>query len=129
MGNLDSQGGINGSTNSLNTKPVSKAGSKVKDTASKVEGTTSKVGGTAGNVEGAPTATPSVAGASSTASNVDASKAPNTAARDTSKPGQSAALAGGNHSASGAAAASLDAQDAKGANSAGTSGTASDSLN
>jgi hypothetical protein len=68
---------------------------------------------------------------------VDASKASSTAAQGTSKPDQSADLAGdaqqslaaGNHSASGAAAGSLDAQHAKGSTAAAATGTVSDSLN
>jgi hypothetical protein len=120
-GGLDSQGGLNSSFSSTNTKPVN----------------TKPVSKTADKADGTAAATATNAPAKS-ASAAPAAKGPAPAPAATpEKPSASTNLAGGadqtatagSRAVSGGAGGSLDAQHSKGSTSAAAAGTASESIN
>jgi hypothetical protein len=130
-GGFDSQGDLNGSLGSMNTKPVNAKPVNAKPVSTKpVSKTADKADGTAAaSATNAPAKSASAAPAAK-------GTAPAPAATP-EKPSASTSLAGGadqtasvgSRAVSGGAGGSLDAQHGKGSTSAAAAGTASDSIN
>jgi hypothetical protein len=140
-GAFGSQGGLNGSLDSPNTKPISKTTHKADSEAKSVPQARDSV---AGSVTQATTGDANTSAAAEASKSVSAAPAPAAAAKPSTatapapaKRNASTALAGsadqsaaaGDHTFSGTAGGSLDAQHSRGSNSAAADGDTSTSLN